>query len=57
MDTTKMSLRQRNHEGHPPVPSELVHHSDPGSQYTSLRLPQRLDAPQIAASIGSVGDT
>jgi putative transposase len=34
----------------------LIHHSDAGSQYTSFKLAEHLDAAGIAASIGSVGD-
>jgi putative transposase len=34
----------------------LVHHSDAGSQYTSLTFTQALTEAGIAASIGSVGD-
>ncbi|MFJ4774011.1 integrase core domain-containing protein [Streptomyces uncialis] len=51
-----MGLWQRDCEGRPPVPGELVHHSDAGSQYTSFRLAGHLDAARIAASVGSVGD-
>ncbi|MGW7577536.1 integrase core domain-containing protein [Streptomyces sp. NPDC054765] len=47
---------QRDRDGRPPAPGELVHHSDAGSQYTSFRLAEPLDAAGIAASIGSVGD-
>ena len=35
---------------------ELVHHSDAGSQYTSIDFQQVLDDHQVLASIGSVGD-
>lgn len=34
----------------------LVHHSDRGSQYTSLAFGQRLAEAGIAGSVGSVGD-
>jgi putative transposase len=34
----------------------LIHHSDHGSQYTSLEFGRRLRASGIAASMGSVGD-
>jgi putative transposase len=34
----------------------LIHHSDRGSQYTSLAFGQRLAEVGIAASVGSVGD-
>ncbi|MGA5606372.1 hypothetical protein ACPCUF_36130 [Streptomyces griseoincarnatus] len=33
-----------------------MHRSDAGSQYTSFKLAEHLDAAGIAASIGSVGD-
>jgi transposase InsO family protein len=35
----------------------VVHHSDRGSNYTSLRFTQRLDDHGILASMGSVGDS
>jgi putative transposase len=56
LDALDMGLWQRDREGRPPVPGELVHHSDAGSQYTSFRLAEHLDKAEIAASIGSVGD-
>jgi putative transposase len=34
----------------------LVHHSDAGSQYTSLAFTEALTEAGIAGSIGSVGD-
>jgi putative transposase len=37
-------------------PGGLIHHSDHGSQYTSLAFGQRLRGSGIAASMGSVGD-
>ena len=36
--------------------TDLVHHSDHGSQYTSLAFGRRLRESGIAASMGSVGD-
>jgi putative transposase len=36
--------------------TDLVHHSDQGSQYTSLAFGRRLREAGIAASMGSVGD-
>jgi putative transposase len=39
------------HSGH------IVHHSDRGSNYTSLRFGQRLEDHGILASMGSVGDS
>lgn len=35
----------------------LIHHSDAGSQYTSFRYSEQLDAAGITASIGTVGDS
>jgi putative transposase len=35
----------------------LIHHSDHGTQYTSLALGARLRAAGIAASMGSIGDS
>jgi putative transposase len=37
-------------------PGGLIHHSDHGSQYTSVAFGHRLRASGIAASMGSVGD-
>ncbi|WUG33059.1 IS3 family transposase [Streptomyces sp. NBC_00459] len=56
LDALDMGLWQRDRDGRPPIPGELVHHSDAGSQYTSFRLAEHLDSVRIAASIGSVGD-
>lgn len=52
----RMALWLRRHEGHPVKAAELIHHSDAGSQYTSVTLTERLALENIAASIGSVGD-
>ena len=38
------------------VASGLIHHSDAGSQYTSIAFAETLVLEGIAASIGSVGD-
>ncbi len=35
----------------------LVHHSDRGSQYTSIRYTERLEEAGIAPSVGSTGDS
>ncbi|WP_256933066.1 IS3 family transposase, partial [Rhodococcus sp. MH15] len=52
----RMALWQRRREGHPVKAAELIHHSDAGSQYTSVKLTEKLALENIAASIGSVGD-
>ncbi|WP_158702054.1 IS3 family transposase [Kitasatospora sp. MMS16-BH015] len=56
LDALEMALWQRDRDGYPPRRGELIHHSDAGSQHTSFRLAEHLDAAGIAASIGSVGD-
>jgi putative transposase len=52
----RMALWQRDRDGNPTVPGELIHHSDAGSQYTSVRLTEHLALEEIRPSIGSVGD-
>ncbi|MCC2280997.1 IS3 family transposase [Streptomyces sp. ET3-23] len=56
LDALEMALWQRDREQHPVQPGKLTHHSDAGSQYTSSRLAEHLEAAGIAASIGPVGD-
>ncbi|MFJ6486839.1 IS3 family transposase [Streptomyces sp. NPDC091682] len=56
LDALDMGLWQRDRDQHPPLPGELVHHSDAGSQYTSFTLAEHLEKAGIAASIGSVGN-
>ena len=46
----------RHRQGTPVPPGQLVHHSDAGSQYTSLRFTEHLALEGIAPSIGTVGD-
>ena len=53
--TLKMALWRRDHGGHR-VGDGLIHHSDAGSQYTSISFAETLVLEGIAASIGSVGD-
>ena len=52
----RMAIWQRDHEDHPILASDLIHHSDAGSQYTSIRLTEHLDLEGIRPSIGSIGD-
>ncbi|WNZ10293.1 IS3 family transposase [Streptomyces sp. 11x1] len=56
LDALEMALWQRDRDQRPHIRGELIHHSDAGSQYTSFKLADHLDAAGIAASIGSVGD-
>lgn len=52
----RMALWERDREGRPAVAGELIHHSDAGSQYTSILLTEHLALEEILPSIGSVGD-
>jgi putative transposase len=52
----RMAQWDRDRTGRPVVAGELVHHSDAGSQYTSIRFTEHLAFEGIAPSIGSVGD-
>ena len=56
MTPLRMALWQRGREGRPAQPGGLIHHSDAGSQYTSIRFSERLALEGIRPSIGSVGD-
>lgn len=50
-----MALWRRDHTGRP-VPAGMIHHSDAGAQYTSIRFTETLALQSVSASIGSVGD-
>ena len=52
LDALRMALGLRA----PGADIELVHHSDRGSQYTSIDYTQVLDDHDVLASVGSVGD-
>jgi len=52
----RIALWQRDRDGHPTVPGELICHADAGSQYTSIRFTDHLAFEGIRPSIGSVGD-
>jgi putative transposase len=56
MTPLRIALWQRDREGHRATPGELIHHSDAGSQYTSIRFTEHLALEDIQPSIGSVGD-
>jgi putative transposase len=52
LDALRMALHRRG----PGADVELIHHSDRGSQYTSIDYTQTLADHQLLASVGSVGD-
>ena len=51
----RMALWNRRHEGSE-IFEGLIHHSDAGSQYVSLKFSEELMLEGVLASIGSVGD-
>jgi len=51
------ALEQALHERRPLHRGGLVHHSDRGSQYVSIRYSERLAEAGIEPSVGSVGDS
>jgi putative transposase len=55
LDALEMAVWIRAKEGHRDL-SGLVHHTDAGSQYTSIAFTDRLVAAGIDASVGTVGD-
>jgi putative transposase len=52
LDALEQALHARQ-----PVKSGLIHHSDRGSQYVSIRYTERLADVGIEPSVGSVGDS
>jgi len=55
-DALAMAVWLRAHHGHP-IPGGVVHHSDKGSQYTSVAFGESLLHHGIVPSTGSVGDS
>ena len=53
LDALEMAIRARRHE----TTGGLVHHSDRGAQYTSLRYTQRLEEAEAVRPVGSKGDS
>jgi transposase InsO family protein len=51
------ALEQALHERRPARKTGLVHHSDRGAQYVSIRYTERLAEAGIEPSVGSVGDS
>ena len=52
LDALRMALGRRSSG----ADVELIHHSDRGSQYTSIDYAQTLTDNRVLASVGSVGD-
>jgi putative transposase len=55
LDALEQAIWSRRREGITEL-AGLVHHTDAGSQYTSIAVTERLAAAGAAASVGSVGD-
>ena len=51
------ALEQALHDRHPEHSGGLIHHSDRGSQYVSVRYTERLAEAGIEPSVGSRGDS
>jgi transposase InsO family protein len=51
------ALEQALHDRQPVHRGGLVHHSDRGSQYVSIKYTERLAEAGIEPSVGSVGDS
>ncbi len=51
------ALEQALHDRRPAETDGLVHHSDRGSQYVSIKYTERLADAGIEPSVGSVGDS
>jgi transposase InsO family protein len=51
------ALEQALYERQPQLSDQLVHHSDRGSQYVSIRYTERLAEAGIEVSVGSRGDS
>jgi putative transposase len=55
LDALEQALWSRRRDGQSSL-AGLVHHTDAGSQYTSIAFTERLAAAGIVPSVGSVGD-
>ena len=51
------ALEQALHDRRPTHRGGLIHHSDRGSQYVSIKYTERLAEAGIEPSVGSVGDS
>jgi len=55
LDALEHALWTRQHDGRDRL-AGLIHHTDAGSQYTSIAFTERLATARVSASVGSVGD-
>lgn len=55
LDALEQALWTRRRDGQRDL-AGLVHHTDAGSQYTSIAFTERLAAAGVSASVGTVGD-
>ena len=55
LDALEQALWTRRRDGSRDL-AGLVHHTDAGSQYTSIAFTERLAAAGVSASVGTVGD-
>ena len=51
LDALEQALRDRG------MPENVIHHSDRGVQYLSIRYTNRLEAANVKASVGTTGDS
>jgi transposase InsO family protein len=52
LDALEQALHERR-----PVRGDLIHHSDRGSQYVSIKYTERLQDAGVEPSVGSIGDS
>jgi putative transposase len=55
LDALEQAIWARRREGRASL-AGLIHHTDAGSQYTSISFTERLAAAGVSASVGTVGD-
>lgn len=55
LDALEQALWTRRRGGRPDL-AGLIHHTDAGSQYTSIAFTERLAAAGVSGSVGTVGD-
>ena len=56
LDAIEQAIWTRQQEGVMDL-KDVVHHTDRGSQYTSIRFPERLAEAGIQTSVGAVGSS